>query len=347
MRSLSPEIKITLLLALCSSSFAQTQTAPALKVDVKSVMLPVTVHDKHGKSVQDLTVDDFVLTDEGQPQRIDYFSHDTNLPLTLGLLVDTSMSQRDVLPEERTASQRFLDQMLTDPKDTDKDTKEKDQAFVIHFDHEVELLEDLTSDKQKLHDALEHVGSPQFASPSSSSPNDDSQSHHSGGGTTLYDAIYLVSNELMSKQPGRKAVIVLTDGVDRGSKETLNSAIEAAQRANTAVYAIYFKGEEPNNGYPGMGGGHRHGGIGGGWPGGGGGGYPGGSGGGQRPQSQARVDGKKILQQLCSETGGSMFEAKKQKVDDVYTAIAEELRSQYILAFTPGKSIAPGYRKLA
>jgi VWFA-related protein len=338
MKRLFPEITaafLLLTLSLCSSCFAQTQTSPALKVDVKSVMLPVTVRDKHGNAVQDLTVDDFSLTDEGQPQRIDYFSHDTNLTLTLGLLVDTSMSQRDVLAEERTASERFLDQMLTDPNN-------KDQAFVIHFDHEVELLEDLTADKQKLRDALEHVGSPQLASPSNP---DDSKAAHRGGGTMLYDAIYLASNELMSKQPGRKAVIVLTDGVDRGSKETLNSAIEAAQRANTAVYAIYFKGEEAaSNGYPGMGGGHRHVGMGGGWPGGGGGGYPGG---GQRPESQPRVDGKKILQQLCSETGGSMYEAKKQKVDDDYTAIAGELRSQYILAFTPDKSVAPGYRKLA
>jgi VWFA-related protein len=338
MRSLPlNHLPILLMLALCSCALAQTPDAATIKTDVKSVMLPTTVRDKHGKTVTDLTVDDFVLSDDGKPQHIDYFSHDTNLPLTLGLLVDTSMSQHDVLPEERAASQHFLEQMMTDPKD---------KAFIIQFDREVELLQDITDAKDKLHDALDKVAAPQFASASS---GDDSGGHH-GGGTTLYDAVFLASDELLRKQPGRKAIIVLTDGVDRGSKETLNSAIEAAQRSDTAVYAIYFKGAEQNYNNPGMG--RRRGGMGGGgWPGGGGGypggggGYPGG-GGGQRPE-QTHVDGKKILQQLCGETGGMMFEAKKQKVDEVYTSIAEELRSQYILAFTPDKAAEPGFHKLA
>ena len=305
-----------------------------MKVDVRTVLLPVTVRDKHGKLIQDLTKADFLLNDDGKAQSLNYFAHDTNLPLTLGLLVDTSRSQRDALTEERTASEHFLDQM----------NDRKDRAFVIQFDREVDLLGDLTPSRDKLRNALDHLGSPQFGS---SNASGDSRGMR-GGGTTLYDAIYLASNELMSKQQGRKALIILTDGVDRGSKETLNSAIEAAQRANTTVYAIYYKGEEQGGGSPGMG---RHGGMGGrggmggGWPGGGG-GYPGGRGGGNGPASQPHVDGKKILQQICGETGGFMFEAKKQKIDEVYTSIAQELRTQYVLGYAPDKSANPGYHKL-
>jgi VWFA-related protein len=309
-------------------------------VDVKTVTLQATVRSKHGEIVQNLTKDDFSVTDDGHPQVINYFAHDTNLPLTLGLLVDTSMSQRSVLSDERTASQHFLDQMLTN---------DKDKAFLVQFDQEVDLLEDLTSSKDKLHRALDQVGAPQFGQQSSSDDSSQGSGRSHGGGTTLYDAIYLASNDVLTKQEGRKAVIVLTDGVDRGSKETLNGAIEADQRANTVVYAIYFKGEEhgggSSNGYPGQ---RRQGGMGGGWPGGGG-GWPGGGGGrgGSSPQ-KSNVDGKKILQQICDQTGGHMFEAKKDKIDQVYTTIAEELRSQYVLGYTPDKSNKDlGYHKLA
>jgi len=345
-------------IALITSAIAQnpqtppqppTQTGPAatVQVNVKVVTMPVTVRDKHGAIVANLTKDDFTLAEDGRPQTIKYFNHDTNLALNLGLLVDTSMSQRNVLDDERTASQHFLDQMLTN---------NKDRAFVVQFDREVDLLEDLTPDKGKLRTAIDQIGAPQFQRTSSSddsSGQGQSQHHYGGGGTTLYDAIYLAANEVMKQQKGRKAIVVLTDGVDRGSKETLNSAIEAAQRADTVVYALYYKGEEGHNsgggGYPG--GGHRGGwgypGGGGGYPGGGG-GYPGGRGGGQRPQSQeSHVDGKKILEQICSQTGGRMFEvSKKETADQAYTTIADEMRSQYMLGYTPDKSSDAGYHKI-
>jgi VWFA-related protein len=147
-------------------------------------------------------------------------------------------------------------------------------------------------------------------------------------------------------------LIVLTDGVDRGSKESLNSAIEAAQRANTVVYSVYFKGEEVHAGYgggPGNGGGMGR--RGGGYPGGGG-GWPGGGGrgggGGQRPSQEPRVDGKKILEQMSGETGGRMYEiTKKQSADQIYSSIAEELRTQYIFGYTPDEATSgPGYHKL-
>ncbi|MGC2215500.1 MAG: VWA domain-containing protein [Silvibacterium sp.] len=340
---------VSLLIAplFASPLFAQSQQAPAttLHVNVKVVTMAVTVRDKHGAIVPNLTKDDFTLAEDGRPQTIQYFNRDTNLSLTLGLLVDTSMSQRNVLDAERTASQHFLDQMMTDARD---------KAFLIQFDREVDLLADVSPDKNKLRAAIDQLGAPQFSN--ASDPQDTSGGSHriGGGGTMLYDAIYLASDELMKKQPGRKALVVLTDGVDRGSKETLFSAIEAAQRADTVVYAIYFKGEEGHNnngGFPG--GGHR-GGMGGGYPGGGypggGGGWPGGGGnrGGSRPTEGSKIDGKKVLEQVCGETGGRMFEVtKKESVDQIYSSIAEELRAQYILGYTPDKkSTDTGYHKI-
>src|ERR1700722_2445512 len=305
-----------------------------IAVDVNVVALPVTVRDKHGAIVKDLTKDDFTLQEDGRPQAIKYFSLDSNLPLTLGLLVDTSMSQREVLDQERNASHSFLDQMLT---------QQKDKAFLLHFDHEVELLQDLTHSREKLQSALDLLKTGEDDRSRSNDPNnDDSRSGHRHGGTELYDAVYLASNELMKKQTGRKAVIILSDGVDRGSKTTLESAIESAQRSETIVYSIYFKGHEEHDhrdggGNPGRGGGYPGGGYpGGGYPGGGG-GYPGGGrrGGGQRTPSEPHVDGKKILERLSKETGGRLFEvSKKQLGGDIFTNIADELRTQYNVVFT-------------
>ncbi len=332
----------------------QAQNAAAtIAVDVKVVTLPVTVRDKHGKIIRDLSKDDFTLLEDGRPQTIRYFSQDTNLPLTLGLLVDTSRSQDRVLDAERNASRSFLDQMLVQPKD---------KAFLIHFDREVELLQDLTSSREKLQSALELLKTPSDRE-RSNDPNDPANSRsgsdsgsHRARGTQLYDAIFLASNELMKKQQGRKALIILSDGVDRGSKTYLESAIESAQRADTVIYSIYFaeshredRGDRDQQG-GGMGrggGGYPGGGGGGGWP--GGGGYPGGGRhggrGGQRREEEPRTDGKKILERISKETGGRFFEvSKKQTVGESYDGIVEELRTQYNLGYTPDKdSSASGY----
>ncbi|MFZ3262850.1 MAG: VWA domain-containing protein [Terriglobales bacterium] len=314
-----------------------------IAVNVNVVTLPVTVRDKHGQLVKDLTKDDFTLQQDGHPQTIRYFSQESNLPLTLGLLVDTSLSQRGVLDQERNASRSFLDQMLV---------QQKDRAFLIHFDREVELLQDLTHSREKLQSALDLLKTADDNRGRSNDPNDSSQSGsgHKRGGTELYDAVYLASNELMKKQPGRKAVIILSDGVDRGSKTTLESAIEAAQRSDTIVYSIYFKGEEERGEHRGNGMGRGGGGYpGGGYPGGGwpGGGYPGGGGGrrggGQRPSEEPRVDGKKILERVSKETGGRFFEvSKKQSVGEIFTSIVDELRTQYSMGFTPDKEGSSG-----
>jgi VWFA-related protein len=317
----------TVLLLLSAKPALRSQEKPGISVDVKVVNVLATVRDKHGQIVSNLGQDDFKLEEDGRPEAITYFARETDLPLTLGLLVDTSMSQRRVLPEERGASQSFLDNMLRGGQD---------QAFVIHFDREVELLQGLTSSNQKLESALKLLQIGQ---------SDDGQGNQSGrnprgrarGGTALYDAIFLASDEVLKKQQGRKAVVVLSDGVDRGSKETLETAIETAQRANTIVYSILFADEEafqgrgfgrPGGGYGGGGMGRR-------------GGPP-----SQRFPEQ-RPDGKKILARISSETGGRLFEvSKKQSVDQIYRQIEEELRSQYSLGYTPDAAAGAGYHKI-
>jgi VWFA-related protein len=330
----------------------QDSPAASMSVDVKVVTLPVTVRDKHGKIVRDLTKDDFLLEEDGHPQTIRYFAQEANLLLRLGLLVDTSMSQRNVLDQERTASESFLDQMLTPAKD---------QAFLIHFDREVELLQDLTSSRDKLRSALASLQTPRYEGDSAgggeSSPDSrpgGSRRMQRGGGTLLYDAVFLASDELMRKQEGRKALIIFSDGVDRGSKESLQSAIEAAQRADTVVYSILFADNHQREGggfgRPGGGGGMGR--PGGGWPGGGwpgGGGSGGRRGGGQRYPQETRPDGKKILERISKKTGGRLYEvSKKDTVDQIYGTIAEELRTQYSLGYTPDKAnSAAGYHKIS
>jgi len=336
-----------------NSSPAPAATPPAeqgpatptttLSVDVKVVTLPVTVRDKHGKIVLNLSKDDFALEEDGKPQTIRYFNQETNLPLTVGLLVDTSMSERDNLDKERAASRTFLDQMITRPTD---------RAFVIHFDRQVELLQDLTADHGKLERAVGEIDSTSAVQNMQGSDQDSGASRPKrGAGTLLYDAIYLACDELMKKQTGRKAIVVLTDGEDRGSQETLNSAIESAQRSETVVYTIYYGGHEDHDN-SGFNNGGRGGYPGGGYPGGRypGGGYPGGGypGGSRYPRQQENgPNGKKILQRIAQETGGRYFEVKKKdSVDDVYASIAEELRTQYMLGYTPPKDESSGYHSI-
>ena len=323
------------------------QQAPAYPVDVNAINVLATVRDKHGNIINSLSQNDFVLDEEGRPQAIRSFNRETDLPLTLGLLVDTSPSQRKVLEQERSASGHFIDQVLRE---------EKDKAFLIHFDREVELLQDLTPSKQKLNSALGSLQQPQLNrdeddSDGSGYPRSGRGSGRSQmGGALLYDSVYLASNELMLKQSGRKAVIVLSDGIDRNSKVTLERAIEAAQRTNTVVYSILFAGHQNsgNDSGWGHGGGGGMGGPMGGGPMGGpmgrrGGGYP------RSPESQQdRSNGKKMLERISKETGGRMFEAsKKETVDQIYQQIQEDLRNQYGLGYVPDRpGNASEYRKI-
>ena len=314
---------------------SQPSPQPKIAVEVKTVSVLATIRDKHGKTVSNLTKDDFSLTEDGHPQPIDYFVRESDLPLRLGLLVDTSLSQRRVLEQERSASYSFLDHLLR---------PDKDQAFVIHFDREVELLQEFTPSRPKLQAALQLLQTPEFDGGrggggggqsggypgGGSSGGGGGRGRRGGAGTLLYDAVYLAGDEIMSKQQGRKAVVILSDGVDHGSKESLSTAIEMAQRSDTVVYSILFKDDE---GYGnsmarmgGMGGGGRR--------------------GGRFPQEE-RPDGKKILQQISKETGGRLFEvSKKETIDKIYADIEDELRNQYSLGYAPDKNAGPGYHKI-
>jgi VWFA-related protein len=298
---------------------------PKIAVEVNVVNVFATVHDKKGQVVSNLGKNDFSLQEDGRPQAIAYFSKDNDLPLTLGLLVDTSMSQRRVVDQERTASHSFLDDMLR---------QDKDKAFVLHFDREVELLQELTASRDKLERALNLLDT-SHSDPQSGGQRGGGPRSYGGAGTLLYDAVYLASDQVIKTQQGRKALIVLSDGVDHGSKETLATAIETAQRADTIVYSILFADDQQQRdhgpftyGGPGMG---RHGG-----------------GGGQRRYPQEdRTDGKKILARISEETGGRLFEvSKKEPIDQIFGSIAEELRNQYSIGYTPPADDAPGYHKI-
>jgi VWFA-related protein len=313
--------------------------------DVKVINLFATVRNKQGEIVRDLTRDDFTLQEDGRLQTIRYFSKDTDLPLTLGLLVDVSGSQRRVLDQERAASHDFFEHILRE---------DKDQAFVIQFQREVELLQDLTSSRQKLEAALQSLNSPQLQRAGSGGSSGGGGGYPGGGypgggyprqgsgypsggqargNTSLYDAVYLAATDMMQKQRGRKAVIVLSNGVDNASKESLSSAIESAQRADTLFYSIYFADDQAygNQGLGGFGG----------W---GGMGRRGG-----RRMPVERPDGKKILQRISRETGASFFEvSKKQPLDKIYDLIEEELRNEYSIGYTSDRPEEDGsYRKIA
>src|SRR5579864_2223917 len=171
-------------LALAGRSL-RAQKDTTFTADVRVVNVFATVRDKHGAIVRNLTKGDFQLEEDGRPQTIRYFAQESDLPLTLGLLVDTSLSQRRVLGQERTASYRFIDRVLRE---------DKDQAFVIHFDREVELLQDLTSSRKKLDAALA-----QLELPESQRPQRRRGGGHGGGGTSLHDSVLLASDELMKK----------------------------------------------------------------------------------------------------------------------------------------------------
>jgi VWFA-related protein len=331
---------------------------PPITSDTKLVTMLAAVRDKHGNFVRDLKKEDFTVTQDAHPQTISYFAQDPNIALTVGLLVDTSMSQRRVLDQERGASGEFLDKMF-DAQDAasaaasktvsaTSATPPRDQAFIVRFDFEVELEQDVTANREKLENALRRMDTPEFSRGSSSDPDDPNNqggqngqggqqgSHRRGGhgaGTLLYDAIYLSSEDVMHKQQGRKALVLLTDGDDRGSKESLENAIEAAQRSDTLVYSILFRDPDGQGG----------GGYGGGGRGGGGGRH-----GGGYPQQESRPDGKKVLERISRETGGRFFEVtKKQSIDDIYAAINDELRSQYSIGYKPESADSgPGYHKI-
>lgn len=259
--------------------------------DVNVVTLLATVRDKDGRVVKDLSRDDFVLQDDRTPQKIQYFSRESDLPLTIGLLVDTSRSQRGVMEEERRASYTFLDQVL----------REKDQAFVASFDIAVNVLQGFTGSRDQLQAALERLRIPGRTS------------------TLFYDAVRQCSESQMKERNGRKAFVVLSDGVDVHSKTSLSTAIEYAQRADTMVYSILFADRVHLN-RPGR----------------------------AAVQGIMAKRGRNALERMSQETGGAFFEVSERKpIERVYADIEDALRNEYSIGYTPS---APGksgqYRKI-
>jgi VWFA-related protein len=297
----------------------RAQDLPTFSSNVKVVNVPATVRTRNGEIVRDLSKDDFALAEDGRPQTIKYFAKESDVPLTIGLLVDTSLSQRRLIDQERSASYAFLQQMM----------RERDKAFVIHFEGEVELLQDLTSSRQKLETALDELAAPQMQRGGGWPGSGGHGGRHGAGGTAVYDAVFLACDEVINKQEGRKALIILSDGVDNASRISLEHAIESAQRADTMVYSILFADSDAY-----------------------GGGFSGGIGGwGRRgrfpqPRGQSTADGKRVLERISKETGARMFEvSKKHPIGEIYAHIEEELRNQYSLGYTPDR-IAGGYHKI-
>jgi VWFA-related protein len=266
---------------VCRLTRAQDQDA-TFSSDVRVVNLLAAVRDKKGEIVRDLTKDDFALLENGRPQTIRYFSRESDLPLTLGLMVDTSMSQQRVLDAERGASFRFIDQVLRE---------NKDQVFIVQFDGTVRTAQSLTSSRAKLKQSLTYVDT----------PTRRQLQNGLGDGTLLYDAVVSASDEFMKSRKGRKALIVLSDGVDNYSDASLPDSIEAAHRADTLIYSILFS----DSGFP----------------------------------SDGR-DGKGVLARLAKETGGEIYEvSKKLSIDRIFDLIQEDLRSQYSLGYVSDRPV--------
>ncbi len=305
-------------------------TVPVLKLDawqesspdakysseVNVVNVLATVREKDGKIVSNLTKDDFTIDEDGRPQTIKYFTQQFDSPLTLGLLVDTSGSERRNIEAERRASYKFFDQVVRE---------DKDKAFLIHFDREIELLQDLTSSRTTRDKALDDLTGDQGRSGYGGRGAGNGQ----GGGTALYDAVFLACDEELKKQQGRKAIILFSDGEDNGSKESLSSAIESAQRADTLVYSVRFYDSGAGGFTPGFGGRGRR-----------GGGFP------PPGQGPSRRDGKAVLQRISEETGGAYFEVNGgTTLEKIYSRIEDELRNQYNLGYTSDLTGA-GYRRI-
>jgi len=278
----------------CTRALRGQEEQPTFSTDVKVVQVLATVTTKKGQIIRDLTKDDFVLAENGRKQTIQYFSRDSDLPLTIGLMVDTSMSQQRVMNAERSASARFFEQVLR---------PNKDQVFIVQFDMAVMIRQELTSSLRKLSDALVQVDTPSRAD----------LYRQQGGGTLLYDAVIKASKDLMQHQQGRKALILLTDGVDTGSDATLADAIDAAQLADTLIYSILFSDAT------------------------------------FYALSFEGGNGKNVLMRMSRETGGGFFEvSKKQSIEQIYGAIQDELRSQYSLGYVSDKPVRVSeFRKIA
>lgn len=269
-------------------------------LDVQVVNVLATVKDRTGRLLSDLSRGDFTLSEDGVRQDIQYFAHQTDLPLTIGLLIDTSGSQGSLIPEERRAGMLFLQSVLR-PK--------TDLAFLMSFDQNVELLQDYTDSLRLLERGL---GELVVEVPSGGfHPNPTGDRKQTS--TALHDALYLAADEMFRNQVGRKAVVIISDGFDVGSKVKLRTAIEAAHRADIVVYTIEYADARFARGMGMM--------IG---------------------------SGTGTLKKMSEQTGGTFFRVTgRTRLVDVFRRIEEEMRSQYSIGYTPKRGLDhSGFRKI-
>ena len=286
----------------------QDQPVSTLKINVELVQLFFNVKDKHGALIPNLTKDNFDLFEDGQPQTIKYFKAESDLPLTLGILLDTSGSQRRVLDMEKEVGGTFLESTL----------RPKDEAFVISFGTDIELLQDFTSSvsrlKHALNDASMNAGGVGCAGGPIGPQGPIPCGANGQRGTALYDAVYLASHDELSHEVGRKAMILLTDGEDEGSKLKIKDAIEAAQKADAICYVLLIADRGFYGGFGGIG-----------------------------------YNGPSEMKKLTQETGGRVIDVgnKIEKLRDAFDQISRELRSQYNIGYTPTNANRDGsFRKV-
>ena len=276
-----------------------------LKVDVNLVDIYFSVRDKGG-FITSLRKDDCGLFEDGKEQTIKNFTQEKNLPLTIGILLDTSGSQQNVLPLEQESGATFLRNVLT----------RKDEAFLISFDVNVDLLADYTNNAGEIKRAIDHA-SINTASSSAGVPGIGGGPMPTSNprGTLLFDAVYLAAHDKLRAESGRKIIVMLTDGGDQGSQETLKTATEAAQKANAIIYVILIA---DRNFYGG--GGINLGNI-----------------------------GARDMEQLAHDTGGRVINVGNngKKLEQAFDQIQDELRTQYLASYTPVNRTADGkFRKI-
>jgi VWFA-related protein len=279
-----------------------------LKVDVDVVNLYCSVRDKKNGLIANLEKNDFTLAEDLKAQTIKYFSRETDLPLTIGLLVDVSGSQQNLIEIERRAASQFFSSVL----------RKKDVAFLVSFGADSELLQDITGSPRLLQDGLNHLKlNAGYSGPTGGPVPTASRAR----GTVLYDAVYAASTDMLAKEVGRKAIVLITDGEDEGSQLNMKSAIEAAQKADTIIYGVLYVDRQ----FYGGGGGFRR-------------GFP-------QPMSYG---GEGVLKQMAEETGGRMFQVdNRNSLENIFDQIQQEMRTQYAIGYTPTNSRKDGgYRKI-
>ncbi len=270
---------------------AQSQEAvTTLKVAARMVAISAVVKSKDGEPRTGMSRDDFVLKQDGREVPIRYFSQGSELPLTFALMVDTSGSQRTFIGDEALASDVFIQTMLGRPQD---------RAMLVQFDNRVQALKTMTSSANELHLALSSLRP--RASPV--------------GGTLLNDAVYSIAKNYLAGETGRKAMVILSDGGDNGSRRSLAEAIEQAQRADVQIYSILYSMAD-SVAVPG--------------------------------HLPATDPGLQALQQLSESTGGHVFTvSRSMSLREIFAQIGQDLRLQYELGYSPPAATQPNsYHKL-